>query len=138
MKRIKSGDKFSEDDIKNYLLGKSGDNLFYGKLLELLAPGWKLTDELRIQTMLFDIGKDLLDYEDDTRNGLPNILLMYLHSGIGIGIDRNRILHLATELRDKALSSSYIDTSPTLKSAIEQNYTQIAERLNLGMLGMGQ
>ena len=131
MQRIKSGDKFSEDDIRNYLLGKSGDNIFYGKLLELLVPEWNLTDELRIQTMLFDIGKDLVDYEDDVKNGLPNILLMCLQSGI----DRSKILHLATELKDKALSSSNINASPTLKSAIEQNYIQITERLSSGIVG---
>lgn len=133
IQRIKLGDKFSETDIRNYLLGKSGDNIFYGRLLELQVPEWNLTEELCMQTMLFDIGKDLVDYEEDVKNGLPNILSMCLQSGI----DGSKILQLSTELRDKALSSSNIDASPTLKSAIEQNYTQITERLNTGIPGMG-
>ena len=130
MQRIKSGDTFSEDDIRDYLLGKSRDNVFYGKMLEFLVPGWHLTDELRIQTMLFDMGDDLIDYEDDVENGLPNILSMCLQSGV----DRNRILQLATELRDTALSSGHIGSSPILKSAIEQNYIQLAERLCSGIV----
>ncbi len=125
MQRIKSGDKFSEDDIRNYLLGKSGDNLFYGKLLELLVPEWNLTDELRIQTMLFDMGKDLLDYADDVKSGLPNILSMCLSSGI----DKRAILQLATELKGEALTSPNINISPTLKEAIKRNYSLIIQRL---------
>jgi len=125
MKKIKSGDKFSEDDIRTYLKGKSGDNLFYGKLLELLLPEWHLTKELQIQTMLFDIGKDLVDYEEDIANGLPNILIMYLNSGI----DKNKIIQLAQELRTEALTSQNITVSPTLVKAIEYNYDLITKRL---------
>jgi hypothetical protein len=124
--RIKSGDKFSENDIKTYLAGKSGDNLFYGRLLELLVPEWKLTRELQIQTILFDIGKDLTDYKEDVINGLPNILIMCLRSGI----DKGRIILLAEELKDEALVSQNINTSPTLVKEIEHNYNLIIERVD--------
>lgn len=125
IKRIRAGDKFLEDDIRTYLMGKSGDNLFYGRLLELLVPEWNLTEELQIQTMLFDIGKDLLDYEEDVENGLPNILGMCLSSGI----DRGWILQLAQELKEEALASQNIKASPSLVRAIEHNYMLITERL---------
>lgn len=125
MKRISVGDKFSSDDIRNYLVGKSGDNIFYGRLLELLVPEWNLTRELQIQTMLFDIGKDLVDYEEDVANALPNILTMCLGSGIG----KDRIVQLAQELKNEALTSQNISSSPTLVKAIEHNYNQIVERL---------
>ena len=127
MQRIKSGDKFSEDDIKNYLLGKSGDNLFYGRVLELLVPEWNLTRELQIQTMLFDIGKDLVDYQEDAARGLPNILGMCLSSGT----DKSRIIQLARELKDDALTSQNIGASPTLIRTIEGNYFLIEERLKM-------
>lgn len=125
IERISAGDKFSNDDIRNYLMGKSGDNLFYGRLLELLVPEWNLTNELRIQTMLFDIGKDLVDYGEDVTNGLPNILGMCLSSGI----DKSKIIQLARELKDEAFASQNIRVSPTLIRAIEQNYSLIKERL---------
>ncbi|KKR63001.1 hypothetical protein A2210_01885 [Candidatus Woesebacteria bacterium RIFOXYA1_FULL_40_18] len=124
--RIKSGDKFSENDIKTYLAGKSGDNLFYGRLLELLVPEWKLTRELQIQTILFDIGKDLADYREDVVNGLPNVLVMCLSSRI----DRGRIIQLAQELKDEALASQNIAASPTLVKAIGHNCNLIVERVN--------
>lgn len=124
-KRIVASDKFSEDDIKKYLLGKSSDNLFYGKLLELLVPEWNLTRELQIQTMLFDMGKDLVDYEEDVTNGLPNILIMCINSKI----NKNKISQLAQELKNEALASKNINVSPSLVKAIKSNYKLIKERL---------
>ncbi len=125
IEKIKIGSKFSENDVMKYLTGKSGDNLFYGRLLELLVPEWNLTRELQIQTMLFDIGKDIVDYEEDVANGLPNILIMCSISNM----DRDRILQLAQELGKEALVSQNIGTSPTLRKAIEHNYKLITERL---------
>lgn len=125
--RIKSGYKFSEGDIKTYLERKSGDNLFYGKLLELLVPEWKLSRELQIQTMLFDIGKDLIDYKEDIENGLPNILVICLCSGI----DKDRLIRLAQELKNEAFARQEINASPTLVKTIGFNYDQIVERLKI-------
>lgn len=125
IERTRAGDKFSEDDIRTYLIGKSGDNLFYGRLLELLVPEWNLTKELQIQTMLFDIGKDLVDYEEDVANDLPNILVMCLSSDM----DRSKILQLTQDLKDEALGSQNIKTSPTLVRSIEQNHALIKDRL---------
>lgn len=125
IERIKARSIFSENDIRKYLTGKSSDNLFYGRLLELLVPEWNLTRELQIQTMLFDIGKDLVDYEEDIANGLPNTLEMCLSSGI----DKSRIIQLAQELKDEALASQNIGASPTLVEAIEHNCALITKRL---------
>ncbi len=125
MSRIEAGDKFTIDDVKKYLSGKSGDNLFYGRLFELMIPEWNHTRELHFQTMLFDMGKDLIDYEDDVKRGLPNTLSMCLSSGI----PGNEILDLATGLRDQAIDSGKLNSSPTFRKTTERNYSLIVERL---------
>lgn len=124
--KIKSGDPLSDYEIEKYLLGKSGDNLFYGRALEILVPKWRLTRELQIQTMLFDIGKDLLDYEQDVKSGLPNILMMYPTRDIA----KTKIIQLADKLVSEAMSSTNLNDSPTLKHSIENNYASIMMRLN--------
>lgn len=144
-RRIQAGDRFTEDDIRQYLDGKSGDTLFYGRLLKIFVPEWDLTDELRIQTILFDIGKDIADYEDDMAEGLPNVLYMFLSESVRkeeipndleravslaneLGITNN-LLELAAGLKDKALASKNLDSSPTLKKAIIDRYNQIEQLL---------
>lgn len=145
--RIQEGYRFSGEDVITYLEGKSGDNIFYGRILEIIVPEWNLTRELQIQTMLFDIGKDLEDYEDDIRNGLPNVLYMFLSGRVNrnkihheiegaitlaneLGIS-NGIIELASGLREEALASENIDRSPTLKGAILDRYNHIEYLLSM-------
>ncbi len=145
MDRVRSGDRFSEENIREYLLGKSSDNLFYGKVIEVFIPEWDLTEELRIQTVLFDIGKDIKDYEEDIRDELPNVIYMVLSSEVDKGaIPRdeaavmgsairtgasNRLLGLASDFKDRALGSERIKTSPTLEKAINDRFKEIIQLL---------
>jgi len=145
MDRVRSRDRFSEENIREYLLGKSSDNLFYGEVLEIFVPEWDLTEELRIQTILFDIGKDIKDYEEDIRDELPNVIYMALSSGVDKDtIPRdgtaaielairtgasNRLLGLASDFKDRALESERIKTSPTLEKAINDRFKEIIQLL---------
>jgi len=143
--RIKAADSFTGEDIRQYLDGKSGDALFYGRLLKTIIPAWNLTSELRIQTMLFDIVEDIIDYEDDIKHGLPNVLYLFLSGSPGknkipqdmrgairlaneLGVS-NRILKLATRLKGKALASKDLDRSPTLRETIIDHYDRIEQLL---------
>ena len=144
--RIRGGDQFSWRDIQKYILGKSGDNLFYGKILELTTPGWTAdhTEGLRLQTILFDIEKDIQDYSDDVPKGLPNVLYMGLTTTVKpeniphdnpnavslatqVGLDR-RLLYFAQMYRKKLADSVRI-TTPTLHDAIDKRYCEIQAAL---------
>lgn len=143
--RIQANDSFTEEDIRRYLDGKSGDALFYGRLLGTIIPAWNLTDELRIQTILFDIGKDITDYEDDIKHGLPNVLSLFLSGSLEKnkipkdmrGAIRllneltvsSRVLKLAARLKEKALASKDLDRSPTLREIIIYHYSRIEQLL---------
>jgi len=141
--RIHANDRFSKKDIRQYLFGKSGDALFYGRLLKALTPSWNLTNELRIQTILFDIGKDITDYDDDVKHGFPNVLYLFF-SGT---VERDKIpqdtkgairlanemrvssvvLKLATKLKENALKSKNLYRSPTLQETIIDHYSRIEQ-----------
>jgi len=145
--RIKENERFTKKDIDRYLRGKSGDVSFYGRLLRTICPTWNLTRVLRIETMLGDISKDIKDYEDDVRHGLPNILhLMFSgninknkipHDNVGAlelanaSGDANRVLKLATRLQEKAFASKYLHNSPTLEKLIVHHYSQIQQSFSV-------
>ena len=143
--KLGRGEKFTSEEIERYLLGKSSDNAFYGRMLELTVPEWDLTNELRIQTILFDMGKDIEDYEQDVRGGFPNILNMFLTQKLAsskvpanpveaiklasrFGIS-NEILGLATGYRTQAVSNPELAQAPSLQDAINRNFTRIEEAL---------
>ena len=144
--RIKKGDKFSTADITTYLEGKSGDNLFYGRVLEILVPEWDLTNELQLQTILFDLGKDLEDYDEDIRNDLPNVLYMYLSGKISreeIPLDSENAIQLAQELgvsaeiishasriRNRALDSRSVKNSSVFADRVQGLYYNIVRILH--------
>jgi hypothetical protein len=141
--RIQANDRFSRKDIRRYLYGKSGDALFYGRLLKALTPAWNLTNELRIQTILFDISKDITDYEDDVNFGFPNILYLFfsgkveknkiprnMRGAIKLADElrvSNRILKLVIRLKEKALVSNNLFRSPTLSETIVDHYYRIEQ-----------
>jgi len=142
-RRLHSWNVFSRNDIREYICEKSKDSLFYGKILEILVPGWKLTKELRINTMLFDIKKDIPDYEDDVKNELPNLLCLYFSGNMKkdnipmsnkkaiqlaneTGIS-NHILSLATALKNEALKSEELKHSQTLKRNITKTYVNLKD-----------
>lgn len=143
--KLRRGEKFTSEEITKYLLGKSSDNAFYGKVLEIMVPEWNLTSELRIQTILFDIGKDIEDYEQDFREGLPNILNMFLtqkletsempmNSGDAITLANRlgitgEILGLASRYRAQAVVNPELVRAPSLQTAIDMNFTRIEESL---------
>lgn len=145
MGRIRKGESFSEEDIRKHLLGKSSDNLFYGQVLEILVPRWNLTRQLRAQTILFDIGKDIEDYSEDVEGGLPNVLYMALSADLEHGqmpresdqallVARKTgasemLLRIASEFRDKALESEGIKTSPTLRRAVVDRFEELSQLL---------
>ncbi|OGZ39519.1 MAG: hypothetical protein A3B04_03825 [Candidatus Portnoybacteria bacterium RIFCSPLOWO2_02_FULL_39_11] len=143
--KLRRSEKFTSEEITRYLLGKSSDNVFYGRLLELIVPEWNLTNELRIQTILFDIGKDIEDYEQDAHSGFPNILNMFLTQKLEaskvptnpveaielasrFGIS-NEILGLATGYRTQAVANPELAKAPSLQAAINRNFTRIEEAL---------
>ncbi len=144
--RIQEGYRFSGEDVMIYLEGKSGDNIYYGRFLEIIVPKWNLTRELQIQTMLFDMGKDIEDYEDDIRDGLPNVLYMCLSDRVDkskIPLEKERaitlanelgvsarIIELALRLKEEALASEDLDSSPILKRAILDRYNRIENLLS--------
>lgn len=145
-RRLHNWNVFSRNDIREYIYEKSKDNLFYGKILEILVPKWNLTKELRIKTMLFDIKKDLSDYEDDVKNELPNLLCLYFSGNMKkgniptgnkkairlaneAGIS-NHILSLATALKNEALRSEKLKCSQILKRSITKTYSNLKEVIN--------
>lgn len=143
--KLRRSERFTDEEITRYLLGKSSDNVFYGRVLELMVPEWNLTKELRIQTILFDIGKDIKDYEQDVHNGFPNVLNMFLTQKLEtpeIPVDcvkaieladrfgiTNEILGLASHYRAKAVINSELVRAPSLQAAIDSNFVRIAEAL---------
>lgn len=146
-RRIQENKIFAREDRRRYLYGKSGDALVYGRLLEAVTPAWNLTDELRIQMILYDIGKDIKDYEDDIKGGFPNILYLYFSGRLErmkipknlrdalrlaneLGISR-RILQQAAELKEEALKSKYLYRSPTLRKTIIDHYERIEQLLGV-------
>lgn len=76
IKKIREGDYISENRIKKHLEGKSSDSFIYSKILESQIMR-DLSDPFHLYTMLFDIKKDILDYETDFENQ-PNILSLFL------------------------------------------------------------
>lgn len=143
--KLRRGEKFTNEEITRYLLGKSSDNSFFGRVLEILVPEWNLTNELRIQTILFDIGKDIEDYEQDFRECLPNVLNMFLTQKLEtseipmnsddaiILADRlgitDEILGLASRYRTQAAVNPELVRAPSLQTAIDRNFTRIEESL---------
>lgn len=140
-RRLHSWNVFSRNDIRKYIYEKSKDNILYGKILEMLVPGWNLTKELRTKTMLFDIKKDISDYEDDVKNELPNLLCLYFSGNMkksniptsnkkAIQLANemkisNHILSLATALKNKALKSEELKHSQILKRNITKTYSNL-------------
>jgi hypothetical protein len=148
--RIQANDSFTGGNIIRYLYGKSGDALFYGRLLRAVTPMWSLTNELRIQIILGDIGKDITDYENDIKQGLPNVLYLFFSGKVekssipqdmkgAVGLANSmgvadRVLTLAARVKEKALASKDLGRSPTLRETIVEHYGRI-ERLLGSQLG---
>ncbi len=145
--RIQQGYKFSWTDIEKYIMGKSSDNIFYGRVLELLTLDWtpKHSTALRTQTILFDIGKDIMDYEEDAIEDLPNILYMALTTSLK-SKDIPRQLRDAVRIASKTgiagqiidfaarfkneISTEILSASPTLQEAVVQRFEAIRRGLH--------
>ncbi|MFZ3077505.1 MAG: hypothetical protein WA139_03560 [Candidatus Aenigmatarchaeota archaeon] len=148
-KKIKEGIRFKESEIYKYTYMRAGDNLIYGKIIESFFPEWCLTEELRINTMLFDMCKDMIDYNDDVKNELPNVLYMYLCTkkkkmempcdikgaiimAKRIGISA-QIINFASNQKKKALTSDNLEKSQTLRNAILYRNDSLIQALTNGI-----
>lgn len=144
--RIKFNDVFSWADIHAYVMGKSSDNLFYGKLIELMASGWtpQHTNGLRIQTILYDIGKDLIDYPYDVTHYLPNFLYFALTTrcppkdiprGLSDALQMAQEVDIAHDmvtfaaLYREQVSPQVLGTSPLLNTQLENGFEVIKRGL---------
>lgn len=142
--RLRNGDNFEENDILGYLRGKAGDSIFFGELINLTTPEWNLNNNLFLYTVLFDIRKDLDDYESDVKEGSPNILFLSLIIDTNkTNIPNNkkgaievakqvgstgRILKIVSEI--KALSNQGLQKSPALQKSINENLEEIQNILS--------
>ncbi len=144
--RIRDHDEFSWSDIEAYMMGKSSDNVFYGKILEFMAPSWTPghSEALRTQTILFDIGKDIQDYPDDVKGSFPNTLSMALTTHMkpkDIPSSLPEALRAAQETGAteqivafasrfyKEIPTEVLFTSPTLREALVQRFESVRRGL---------
>ena len=143
--KIKDGSTFTEGEIQRYIRRKSLDAYAYGRIIRAIVPQWNLTCELHAEIMLYDMKKDLEDYQGDLQIEKPNLLYFYLVNSVGkqqlptqnarvlvvareTG-DAHRILKRAEAIRDQALSSGRLNGHLLLNNDINGLYQDLELKL---------
>lgn len=144
--KIRMADTFTEGEIQRYIRRKSLDVYAYGRIIRLIVPQWDLTRELYDETMLYDINRDLEDYEGDLPIGKPNLLYFFLVNSVGKDQlpsknsdalmlafetgDAQRILSRAGKILNQAFSSGKLNDHLMLRDDIVGLYQVLERKLN--------
>jgi len=144
-KGINNNSFFSKEDIEEYILRKSKDAILYGTIANFycdLSPD--LIEAIHKRQTLADIVDDIQDYEEDLRDGQPNIMILYfLNKGLfdyphdfKTALEKSRelgnieeIIQFGRELYQAALNVDGIKNIPLLRQELENKYQLLVEGL---------
>ncbi|MCK4522205.1 MAG: hypothetical protein KAU20_06530 [Nanoarchaeota archaeon] len=132
---------FSDKDIKNYIKKRSSDSIYYEMIIEDFIPDNDIpSNALRCQLALYDVLKDLSDYENDLQDRHPNILVMLLLSKKITKFPtssletlckvKTEIRQIADSLKKEGLSEPKIRSYPLLIKDIEDKYQKLTKEAN--------
>jgi len=138
MKKIRKGKNLSEKEVKKHIKMKASDAIYYSRILGDFIQK-DLTKALHEGNMIFDIGKDISDYEEDYMKQ-PNILYSYLFISLKEKTPKglNEALGLTRELgiNKKILSLCNVflqdikrNRIPPLTNLAEKRYRKLKEIL---------
>lgn len=137
--KLRKGESFSDKEIKKYILSKSSDAYYSGRLLEMFVPNsTNLVKVFHYRLALSDIYGDLRDFEEDLKHNMPNLLYLHLHNKNhnvpssrinALIISRNdsverKIIKFADDLLDKTKRAD-LTKYPRLEKSIRKIYQKI-------------
>lgn len=92
-KKVKSGEKISDDEIREFWRRKSSDSLFYSRIINIFSAGKDVASPIYTYTQILDMLLDVREYEQDFQKNNPNMIYMKLSQVINI----NKIPNQKTE-----------------------------------------
>lgn len=121
--RMRHGDRFTIEELMEYMLRRSSDAIMYASLLRLCDDINHpcLITGFRVRQALWDLSDDLEDLEQDRLTIGANLLLL-------TPSPKRKLRQLATSLRNSSLP--LLKTLPLLQLAIDEQYHRICVALN--------
>jgi hypothetical protein len=131
-RRIKGKSKFSDEEIKEFLLRRSEDSNLYSALASQcyqIPP--QVSSALHISQAIEDINDCIEDYEDDMKKGQPNIFKLYF---LNREIPTSSWPTLWSDARQLSKDSGITDSVLKLGESVHMEGTLAIKQYDLPML----
>lgn len=118
-KKVLSGEKATDEEIREFLKQRSSDALFYAGVVKIFVPEPDFSTPLHVNMQILDLKTDIKEWDKDIEDGSPNILFMFLSRNINPErlkqLSKNEAIELAKEYR---IDKQIIQMAKTIRNEV--------------------